>query len=144
MVTLRSFLLGNTTNSRSTDLGLLLLRVFTGLALALAHGRGKFPPSERFIDGVARMGFPLPEVFAWGAAGSELIGGTLLALGLLTRPSAALIAFTMGTAAFIRHAPDPFSGKEKALLFGLVALLFVLAGAGRYSIDALLRGGKRR
>ena len=144
MVTLRSFLLGNTTNSRSTDLGLLVLRVFTGLALALAHGRGKFPPSERFIDGVARMGFPLPEVFAWGAAGSELIGGTLLALGLLTRPSAALIAFTMGTAAFIRHAPDPFSGKEKALLFGLVALLFVLAGAGRYSIDALLRGGKRR
>ena len=144
MVTLRSFLLGNTTNSRSTDLGLLVLRVFTGLALALAHGRGKFPPSERFIDGVARVGFPLPEVFAWGAAGSELIGGTLLALGLLTRPSAALIAFTMGTAAFIRHAPDPFSGKEKALLFGLVALLFVLAGAGRYSIDALLRGGKRR
>lgn len=144
MGTIRSLLLGNTTNSRSTDLGLLVLRVFTGLALALAHGRGKFPPSERFIDGVARMGFPLPEVFAWGAAGAELIGGLLLALGLLTRPSAALIAFTMGTAAFVRHAPDPFSGKEKALLFGIVALLFVLAGAGRYSIDAMLRGGKRR
>ena len=144
MSALRNLLLGTTVNARSTDLGLLLLRVFTGLALALAHGRGKFPPSPRFIDGVAKMGFPLPEVFAWAAAGAELIGGVLLAIGLLTRPSSALIAMTLGTAAFIRHANDPFGGKEKALLFLAIAILFLLAGAGRYSVDALIRGGKRR
>lgn len=144
MSALRNYLLGTTTNARSTDLGLLILRVFSGLALALAHGRGKFPPSDRFVEGVAKLGFPLPEVFAWAAAGAELIGGVLLALGLLTRPSALLIAFTMGTAAFLRHANDPFSGKEKALLFLVIAVVLLLAGAGRYSIDAWMRGGGKR
>ena len=145
MAAFRNFVLSTTVNARSTDIGLLLLRVFTGLALALAHGRGKFPPSQRFVEGVGKMGFPVPEVFAWAAAGSELIGGVLLAIGLLTRPSAALIAMTVGTAAFLRHANDPFSGKEKALLFLAVAILFVLAGAGRYSVDAWMRrAGKRR
>lgn len=145
MPSLRALLFGTTTNSRGTDAGLLLLRVFTGLALAIAHGAGKFPPTERFIDGVAKMGFPQPAIFAWAAAGAELIGGVLLAIGLLTRPSAFFIAITVGTAAFVRHAPDPFSGKEKALLFFAVAVLFLLSGAGRYSIDAMLKaGGKRR
>ena len=143
MTTVRNFLVGTTTNARSTDLGLLLLRVFTGLALALAHGRGKFPPSPRFIEGVERMGFPMPELFAWAAASAELIGGALLVVGLLTRPSAFFILLTMATAGFIRHAPDPFSGKEKAFLFGVVAVLFLLAGAGRYSLDALFRRGRR-
>lgn len=143
MASLRSILTGTTTNATSTDVGLLALRLFTGLALAFAHGLGKFPPSERFIAGVATMGFPVPALFAWAAAGAELIGGILLAIGLFTRPSAFLILATMATAGFIRHAPDPFSGKEKALLFGAVALLFLLAGAGRYSVDAMMRGGKR-
>ena len=143
MASLRSLLTGTTTNAPSTDAGLLVLRAFAGLALAFAHGLGKFPPSERFIAGVATMGFPAPALFAWAAAGAELIGGILLAIGLFTRPSAFLILATMATAGFIRHAPDPFSGKEKALLFGAVALLFLLAGAGRYSVDAMMRGGKR-
>lgn len=145
MSALRNFMLGTTSNARATDVGLLMLRVFAGLALAVAHGAGKFPPSAGFIDGVAKMGFPQPMIFAWAAAVAELIGGVLLAIGLLTRPSAIFIAITMGTAAFVRHAADPFSGKEKALLFLAVAVLFVFAGAGRYSIDALMRsGGKRR
>ena len=125
-------------NAPLTDAGLLVLRVFAGLALALGHGLGKLPPSPGFIEGVGQMGFPLPALFAWAAAIAEFVGGLLLAAGLLTRPASLLIFFTMATAAFIRHAPDPFSGKEKALLFLFVALLFLLAGAGRYSLDALL------
>lgn len=125
-------------NSRQTDVGLLLLRLFAGIALALGHGLGKFPPSPRFISGVGELGFPMPLLFAWAAAVAELLGGFLLALGLLTRPSSLLILFTMATAAFLAHGDDPFSGKEKALLFGFVALLFLIAGPGRYSIDRLL------
>lgn len=135
---MRKLLFGTTINAKPTDAGLLALRIFTGLALALAHGLGKLPPSPRFIEGVANMGFPLPVVFAWAAALAESLGGVLLALGLATRPTAVLIAATMATAGFIRHAADPFSTQEKAFLFGMVALLFVLAGAGRYSIDALI------
>jgi putative oxidoreductase len=124
-------------NAPLTDAGLLVLRVFAGLALALGHGWGKLPPSPGFIEGVGNMGFPWPALFAWAAAFAEFAGGLLLAAGLLTRPASLLIFFTMATAAFIRHAPDPFSGKEKALLFLFIALLFLLAGAGRYSLDAL-------
>lgn len=125
-------------NAPLTDAGLLVLRVFAGLALAFGHGFGKLPPSTGFVEGVGEMGFPLPALFAWAAAIAEFAGGLLLATGLLTRPSSLLIFFTMATAAFIRHAPDPFSDKEKALLFLFIALLFLMAGAGRYSLDALL------
>lgn len=122
--------------SRTADLGLLFLRVFAGLSLALAHGLGKLPPSERFLTGVAEMGFPLPILFGWAAGLSEFGGGILIAAGLLTRPAALAIACTMAVAAFVRQAGDPFLERELALLYGTVALMLILAGAGRYSIDA--------
>lgn len=120
------------------DLGLLVLRVFAGLGLALAHGLGKIPPSERFISGVIEMGFPLPGVFAWAAGLSEFVGGILLAIGLLTRPAAFFVLVTMFVAAFIRQAGDPFGERELALLYGAVAVLFLFAGSGRFGLDALL------
>jgi putative oxidoreductase len=146
---MRKLLFGTTINPAVTDSGLFALRVFAGLALLLAHGLGKIPPTERFVASVGAMGFPAPIVFAWAAGLSETIGGALLALGLATRPSALFILFTMATAGFIRHAEDPFLGKERALLFMMVALLFLLAGAGRYSIDAWIQrkagsGGRKR
>jgi putative oxidoreductase len=129
---------GDGGGSRVADAGLLLVRLFAGLALAFAHGAGKMPPSERFAAGVAELGFPAPEVFAWAAGLSEFLGGLLLAIGLLTRPAALAIAFTMGVAAFGRHAADPFADKEKALLFLAVALMFLLVGSGRYGLDRLI------
>ncbi|HEX2187948.1 MAG TPA: DoxX family protein [Longimicrobiaceae bacterium] len=124
--------------SRTADAGLLVLRVFAGLALALAHGLGKLPPSPRFLATVQEMGFPAPHLFAWAAGVSELFGGLLVAVGLLTRPAATLALLTLLTAAVLRHAGDPFDEREKALLFAAVMLLFALAGPGRYSLDALL------
>ncbi|MCI0697446.1 DoxX family protein [candidate division KSB1 bacterium] len=121
------------------NIGLLLLRVFTGLALLFQHGLHKMPPSPRFVERVSGLGFPLPELFAWAAGVAETIGGGLLALGLLTRPASALILVTMLVAAFGRHAGDPFSAKELALLYGCVAFLFLLVGSARYGFDAVLR-----
>lgn len=121
------------------DLGMALLRVFAGVALALSHGLGKLPPSERFIAGVAELGFPAAPLFAWSAGLAETAGGLLLAVGLLTRPAAFFVFFTMMVAALGRHAGDPFGERELPLLFGFVALQFLLAGPGRLSLDALLR-----
>jgi len=120
-------------------LGFAFLRVFTGLSLAFAHGIGKIPPSERFVESVADMGFPIPHVFAWAAGITEFFGGLLLAAGILTRPSAFFIVITMAVAGLVRHADDPFTTKEKALLFGFVALMFLLVGSGKYAVDALIR-----
>lgn len=126
--------------SAAADTGLLLVRVFAGLSLALAHGLGKLPPAEGFVTGVEEMGFPLPALFAWAAALSEFGGGLLLAIGLLTRPAALSVLITMLVAAFVRNAGAPFGGdRELALLYGSTALLFLLAGAGRYSLDLQLR-----
>lgn len=121
------------------DAGLTLLRVVAGLSLALAHGLGKTPPSEKFVAGVAELGFPAPDLFAWSAALAELAGGALVAVGLATRPAAAMAAFTMLVAAFGRHAADPFAKKELALLYLGIMLAFVLVGGGRFSLDALVR-----
>lgn len=129
---------GEHTHPSWTDVGLLFLRVFAGLSLALAHGVGKFPPSERFIGGAAEMGFPLPVLFAWAAALSESVGGLLLAVGLITRPAAFFILVTMLVAAFVRQAGDPFLERELALLYGAVALQFLLTGPGRLAVDALV------
>ena len=116
--------------------GALVLRVFTGLALALAHGRGKLPPSERFIGLVEAMGFPAPIFFAWAAGLAEFGGGLLLAVGLLTRPAAFFILVTMLVASFLQQAGDPFVEREPSLLFAAIATYFLLAGAGRLSVDA--------
>jgi putative oxidoreductase len=119
--------------------GLTLLRVFTGLSLAFAHGIDKIPPNEGLIGSVTSLGFPAPMVFAWAAALSEFLGGIFLVLGFLTRISSFFIACTMLTAILGVHALDPYARKELAFMYLFVALAFMLIGAGDWSVDKFLR-----
>ncbi len=125
-------------NSPLANFGWLILRLFSGLAMSLAHGFGKFPPPERFIGVVENLGFPAPALFAWLAGFSEAIGGLLIALGLFTRPMALLLAITMAVAGFMQHAGDPFRDKEMALLYMAIFVAQLLVGGGRWSLDALI------
>jgi putative oxidoreductase len=141
---LKQIILGTSqSKSISVDFSLLLLRVFSGLAMALAHGWGKLPPSPGFVESTGKLGFPQPEVFAWAAGITEFGGGILLALGLFTRPSAFFLSFTMVVAAFMRHADDPFATKEKALLFLVIYIALLFTGSGRFGLDAFLFKKKR-
>jgi putative oxidoreductase len=129
----------------STDAGLLALRVLAGLGMA-THGYGKLFTEGRmegFAEGVAAMGFPLPLVFAWLAALSELAGGLLLAAGLFTRYAAFFIFGTMTVAAFVAHAGDPFAARELALLYWSVSLAFMLTGGGKFAVERLFKKSKR-
>lgn len=121
-----------------SELTMTGLRVFAGLAMAFGHGLGKVPPSEKFLEGVTELGFPMPEVFGWAAGLSEFAGGIFLAFGLFTRPAAFFVASTMFVAGFLRHAQDPFKAKELALLYFVIALVFVARGAGKWSADRVL------
>lgn len=139
----REWLIGSYTTGPVGDVGMLLFRVYAGLALAYQHGRVKLPPSEGFLGRVEGLGFPSPELFAWLAAFAEFGGGILLALGLLTRPIAAFIAIHFVIVAFLAHAGDPFGRRELPLFFLFTGVMFMLTGAGRYAVDALIRGRSR-
>src|SRR5204863_292435 len=80
------------------------IRVPAGVFLA-AHGLAKVKGGvDGFAGGLAEKGFPLPSMFAWAATLSELVGGALVALGLLCRPAAAFAGITMVVAVLSTHA----------------------------------------
>jgi putative oxidoreductase len=76
----------------------------------------------------------------------EVVGGTLLFLGLFTRPMALLLCGEMAFAYFMQHAPRGFwplmNGGELAVLYCFIFLFFAAAGAGPISLDAWI--GARR
>ncbi|CAN5540317.1 MAG: DoxX family protein [Acidobacteriota bacterium] len=137
---LRQILFGGETGlSPLANAGITLLRIFAGVSLALAHGAGKLPPTEGFIEGTAKMGFPVPGFFAWAAALTESVGGIFLALGFLTRLSSSFIIVLMCVAILRVHALDPYPKKELAFLYLFIAIAFMLKGSGDWSIDSFLR-----
>ena len=105
------------------------------------HGYGKVFGGHiaRLTEGVAQMGFPAPEVFAWAAALSEFAGGICVVLGLFTRPAAFFIFVTMSVAAFVAHRTDALNVKEIALAYWTIAGALVFLGAGKFSLDAVLK-----
>jgi putative oxidoreductase len=120
-----------------------ILRIVVG-ALFVIHGTQKlfgFPPNEM-------MPGPVSLTSMMGAAGLlEVVGGALIILGLLTRPVAFLLAGEMAVAYFTVHHPRallPISnGGELAVLFCFSFLYLMFAGAGVWSLDAMIARGKR-
>jgi putative oxidoreductase len=119
-----------------------------GLSLAM-HGWGKFHDPEmhsQFFEGVKHMGMPFekaPTFFAWAATAAELVGGILLAVGLLSRVAAFFIMCTMATAVFKVHWGQGYQAMEPAAVYAAVAVAFLLGGPGRISVDAMLFGKKK-
>jgi putative oxidoreductase len=117
---------------------LSVLRIMTGLVF-LQSGTAK------------HLGFPEVTAFKniqlWslvGVAGViELIGGTLIVLGLFTRPVAFLLSGEMAIAYFWAHAPRNFfpilNDGRPAILFCFVFLYLFFAGGGAWSLDRMIR-----
>jgi putative oxidoreductase len=82
------------------------------------------------------------------AAFLELLGGSLLVLGLWTRPVAFVLVGEMLAAFLIAHFPRggwPIqNGGELPLLYALVFAFLTAAGAGPASVDALRRRSASR
>ncbi len=151
-------------NHTREDLAFLLLRL-SGLMHAGWHGFGKVAALSsgdvHLVEGVAKLGFPAPLVFAWAAALAEAAGGILVAVGLWTRVAAFFTAVTMAVAAFgVHHAHQQIAANlhlvqipeetlkawgrpEMALLYLLVYLALILAGSGRFSLDGALSRRRR-
>jgi len=127
------------TAERRASVGLLLLRVYAGLAL-MQHGQRKIADPFHWMG--SGPGKPAA-VLQFLAAVSEYLGGIALLLGLLTPLAALGIACTMAYATWMHVSRgDPFVGRgasfEPALGYLVTALLLMLAGPGAFSLDALL------
>lgn len=115
---------------------LSLLRFMAGL-LYLEHGTQKL------------LGFPANPALAHlhlisliGLAGTlELVGGTLLVLGLFTRLAAFVLSGEMAFAYFIAHLPHSFlpivNHGELAVLYCFTFLYLAVAGGGPIALERL-------
>jgi putative oxidoreductase len=116
-----------------------LLRIVSGV-LFLAHGLVKlfgFPPGAQ--PGTQ----PLASLLGVGGV-IELVAGTLIALGLFTRPAAFIAAGEMAVAYWMFHAPQSFypvvNQGDAAILYCFLFLYLAAAGPGAFSLD----GARRR
>ena len=104
--------------------------------LFLAHGAQKLFGALGAEQSVAPLSMP-------GIAGLlELVGGTLIMVGLYTPLVAFVCSGEMAAAYFIAHAPRGFwpivNQGELAVLYCFVFLYFASRGAGPLSLDRLL------
>ncbi|MBP3383706.1 MAG: DoxX family protein [Tidjanibacter sp.] len=83
----------------------------------------------------------------WGLSGAdvvslvgiiEAVAGALLAVGLFTRITSAVMTVVMIGAAFLLFPHQSFDQAELKVVYGGIYIFLLIAGAGRYSLDRLV------
>ncbi len=133
-------------------LPILVMRVLLGVFFANS-GWGKLVTEEghrRMVALIAQSGIPFPELNATMAAGSELVGGVLLILGLFTPLGAAMLGSVMLVAFVTQFLGDmPTTSVLGAInylaytaefLYLLIFFWLLCEGAGKASLDHLIFG----
>ncbi|MFN4244804.1 MAG: DoxX family protein [Brevinematia bacterium] len=123
------------------DLGVLILRVITGMLMVMLHGWGKILGVVGFLSGkewkfvnvVSSLGFPVPGLFAILAGVVEFFSSILVILGILTRVNAGLLSFVMLVAVYYNTKTG--ASYELALIYFVIFLCLILIGGGKYSLD---------
>ena len=113
-----------------------LLRIVTALLFICTGGMKLFGWFAGMPAGIALT--PLLRTAGW----IEVVGGSLLLLGLFTRPVAFIASGEMAVAYFHAHFPRGFwpiqNHGETAVLNCFIFLFLTTTGAGPLSLDALL------
>ena len=129
---------------RNVDAGLLLLRLWLGLSLVILHGWSK-------LAGFSKMSDKFPDPLGVGSTTSlalavfaEVVCALLVATGLFARGAAAVLVINMATAFLLVHKAvlkGPNNG-ELAFVYLAGFLVILVAGPGRFSLDAQLTAGR--
>jgi putative oxidoreductase len=119
---------------------LSLMRIMAGF-LFIPSGTMKF---FAFPVGMPEGTPPIqPMTQMWFGGWMEIIGGTMILLGILTRPAAFILSGMMAVAYWQFHAPGGFwpivNQGMPAVLFCFIFLYISAAGPGPWSIDALIK-----
>ncbi|MBO2670293.1 DoxX family protein [Shewanella algae] len=132
-----------------TDAGFapLALRLPIGITF-MAHGAQKLfgwfggYGLEGTGQWMASIGLTPGYLMALMAGSSEFFGGLLLILGLLVRPTSAVLAFTMLMAIVTVHLDNGLFMSNNGYEFGLALLAatvsLAISGAGKLSIDSMI------
>ncbi|MGR2770357.1 DoxX family protein [Photobacterium ganghwense] len=125
----------------------LALRVPVGIIL-MAHGSQKLfgwfggYGLEGTGQWMASIGLAPGFLMALLAGSAEFFGGLFILLGLLTRPAAAVVAFTMAVAIASVHLENGLFMANNGYEFGLallaMAVSLAISGAGKLGLDNLL------
>tara|TARA_B100001093_G_C26601310_1_gene915995 strand:- start:9 stop:383 length:375 start_codon:yes stop_codon:yes gene_type:complete len=118
----------------SLNFGLLILRFGFSIGL-MTHGYGKF---LRVINGNFKFSDPIgigitPSLIL--VSFGEFIAPIFIIVGWKTRLFSIFPAFTMLVAFIIAHDGDPFSRKEKSLMYLIAFIVIYFTGPGKYSVD---------
>lgn len=91
---------------------------------------------------MASIGLEPGVLMAFLAGSGEFFGGLFILIGLLTRPAAAVLAFTMVVAILSTHISNGLFLSNGGYEFGLALLAasvsLAISGAGKLSVDSLL------
>ena len=114
-----------------------LLRIVAGLLFICPGGMKLFGWFGGMPAGVRLS----PLLIAAGVI--EVFGGSLIVLGLFTRPVAFIASGEMAVAYFMGHFPKGFwpilNQGQPAVLFCFIFLFFAAAGSGPFSLDDAIR-----
>jgi putative oxidoreductase len=140
----------------------ILIRILVG-GTFISEGMQKFLFADALgVGRFEKIGIPAAQFFGPFVGACELVGGVLLLVGLLTRPTSVMLLISMSVAIVSTKLPvllgHPIWGfslpklaqygiwstlhearADFAMIFGLLFLLIV--GAGPWSMDAKLAGG---
>jgi putative oxidoreductase len=136
-------LLFQSTSDTSTgfQVALTILRVVVS-SFMIHNGLDKLADVQGFATNVVAngMGLPFPVFLTYCSAYAEILGSILLILGLLSRPAALALVFTMGMAIYFHIRVDGLKIRsfETATLYGCAFLFFLVNGGGQYSLDAFI------
>jgi putative oxidoreductase len=118
------------------DRALLVLRLVSG-GVFVAFGVGKFVNHGSELASFRAYGLPAPELFVIAIGVIELVGGMLLAVGILTRPAALVLAGDMIGAIVVSGIAREEMISLTLAPAQLVAMLVLLwTGPGAYSVRA--------
>ncbi|TAH17764.1 MAG: DoxX family protein [Cytophagales bacterium] len=129
--------------SPQTDVGLLVLRIAFG-GLMMRYGWQKLANFSEYASGFLNFLWLGSEVSLGLATFAELFCAFLIVIGLFTRWATMPLIITMLVAFFQAHADDTFDVKEHPLVFLFPYIALLMAGAGRFSIDGVLFGMRRK